>query len=77
MRTTRTSSSYFSPNSAMAPADLAASRSITWVTTSWLARIWALTSSSTRRMVAMVRPSKWEKSKRMRSAPTREPFWVT
>ena len=74
---TRTSSSYFSPNNAIAPFFFADSMSITLVSITWLRRICALTRRSTSFNSAAVTASRCEKSKRRPSAFTSEPFWVT
>ncbi len=77
MESTRTSSPYFSPNRAMAPASIASSGDIRRVETSALPRICAFTSASTAAICCGVRASGCEKSKRRRSSATRLPFWVT
>ncbi len=77
MPMTRTSSPYFSPNSAMAPALIASSYFMTRAATSTLRRISWLTSSSTWRICASLIGSLCEKSKRVRWASTSEPFCCT
>ena len=77
MATTRTSSPYFSPNRAMAPALIASSGVISVVPTSPLRRMRALTSASTAAMSSSVRGFGWLMSKRRRSGATSEPFWLT
>ena len=74
---TRTSSPYFSPNSAIAPFAFAVSMSVTWISTAELARICSFTRRSTARICSGVIASKCEKSKRRRSASTSEPFCAT
>ena len=77
IETTRTSSPYFSPNSAMAPDSIAESRSISRVvtgaswTTTWLASASTLSISSASSGFGC------EKSKRSRSGATSEPFCAT
>ena len=71
---TRTSSPYFSPNSAVAPASMAASMPISWVSTSELPRTWSFTIFATCDNCSPVTASPWEKSKRSLSASTKEPF---
>ena len=67
---TRTSSPYFSPNRATAPAAMAASGVISSVVTGTFWRMTAFTSSSTRAISSSVIGALWLKSKRMRSAST-------
>ncbi len=77
IETTRTSSPYFSPNSAIAPASIAACGVIRRVSTASLSRTRSLTSRSTTAMSSGVIPLLWLKSKRRRSGATSEPFCVT
>ena len=74
---TRTTSPYFSPNSAMAPEAWASSCDINFVSTSKLARISRLTRASISVSCSGIIASKWEKSKRSRPASTSEPFCCT
>src|SRR5216683_7942838 len=74
---TRTSSPYFSPNSAMAPAAIASSGVISRVSTGLFSRIRSLTSSSILRSSSSEIGLVWLMSKRSRSGATSEPFWVT
>jgi hypothetical protein len=71
--TTRTTSPYFSPNSAMAPRRRASSSGIDSARTGWLSAISALTRSSTYRMSSSLSAAPWVKSKRSLSGPTYEP----
>ena len=75
--TTRTSSPYFSPNSAIAPAEIASSGLISRVTTSSLSRISAFTWASISAISSAESGFGWEKSNRRRSSATSEPFCVT
>ena len=77
MVSTRTSSPYFSPNRASAPAAMAWSVGISRVVVSEFWRITALTWASIRSSSSGVTGLGWEKSKRSRSAFTSEPFWLT
>ena len=77
METTRTSSPYFSPKRASAPAFTASSGVMRRVATSALRRMRSLTSVSTARMSSDVSAFGWLKSKRSRSGATSEPFCVT
>ena len=64
IESTRTSLSYFSPNSDIAPAATASSSAITRVSAGAFPRIAALTSSSTRRISSGETGCVWEKSNR-------------
>ena len=75
--TTRTTSPYFSPNRATAPAALASSMPMTRVTTGLEAKICWLTRSSTALSCSEDRASKCVKSKRRCSGVTSEPAWET
>ncbi len=77
MSSTRTSSPYFSPNSIIAPVFCASSIGITRAWVAALARISALTRSSTRAICASLIGALCAKSKRVRSAFTSEPFCCT
>ena len=77
IESTRTSSSYFSPNNAMAPSAFADSMSISLVLTSVFTRICWLTFFSTADNSSAVMASKWAKSKRKRSYVHKEPFCWT
>ena len=76
MLTTRTSSPYFSPNSARAPLALASSMPITRVTTGSFCSTIRLAISSTSASSSAVMGLAWETSKRRRSPSTSEPFWA-
>ena len=76
MRSTRTRSPYFSPNSAIAPKSSASCMPMWRTSAAWLARISALTRRSTSASSAAVIGWKCEKSKRRRSGATSEPFCV-
>ena len=75
--TTRTSSPYFSPNSARAPDARASSSAISRVETGVLRSTTSLAMASTASISAALIGLGWEKSKRNRSGATREPFWAT
>jgi hypothetical protein len=77
MATTRTSSPYFSPNSARAPEAIASSRLISRVTTGAFCSTTALAMSSTRSISSALIGLGCEKSKRRRSGATSEPFCAT
>ena len=77
MVSTRTSSPYFSPNSASAPAAMAWSVGKRRVEVSEFWRITAFTCASMRSSSSGDTGLGWEKSKRSRSAFTSEPFWLT
>ena len=68
--TMRTTSPYFSPNSAIAPSACASSSVVVSARTGWLARIHSLTRSSTSRSSSAVSAAPWVKSKRSLSGPT-------
>ena len=68
--TIRTTSPYFSPNSAIAPSALASSSVVVIGRTGRLSRIRALTSSSTWRRSSSLSLALWVKSKRSLSGPT-------
>ena len=68
--TIRTTSPYFSPNSAMAPSDLASSSVVVSARTGWSATISRLTASSTARTSSSVSGALCVKSKRSLSGPT-------
>ena len=72
--TTRTSSPYFSPNSARAPASRASSTAISRVVTSSFSSTTSLAMSSTRRSSSAVIGFGCTKSKRSRSGATSEPL---
>ena len=74
---TRTTSSYFSPNSAMAPDFTASSKGSCRITAGALRRISPLTSRSTVSSSAGVTGWVCEKSKRSRSGATSEPRCTT
>ncbi|CSD27557.1 Uncharacterised protein [Vibrio cholerae] len=74
---TRTWSSYFSPNSAIAPFAFASSIFMMLVSILWLRRTSWFTKRSTSLISAAVIASRCEKSKRSVSARTREPFCAT
>ena len=77
MATTRTSSLYFSPNSARAPDARASSSAIRRVVTGEFCSTKSLAMSSTFSISAAVIGFGCEKSKRSRSGATSEPFWAT
>ena len=77
MATTRTSSPYFSPNSARAPDPMASSTPIRRVVTGAFASTMSLARSSTRSISAALIGLWCEKSKRSRSGATSEPFCAT
>jgi hypothetical protein len=66
----RTTSPYFSPNSAIAPRRCASSSVVVSGRTGSLRRIHSLTASSTSRRSASLSRWVWEKSKRSLSGPT-------
>ena len=68
--TIRTTSPYFSLNSAIAPRRLASSSEVLMARTGWLSTIQRLTSSSTRRSSSALSELEWVKSKRSLSGPT-------
>ncbi len=68
--TMRTTSPYFSPNSAMAPSERASSSVVVIARTGWLARISALTRSSIASTSSRLSGAPWVKSKRSLSGPT-------
>ena len=71
---TLTSSPYFSPNSAIAPAAMASSMLISSVDTSALARTWSFTMAVILARVSADTGSPCEKSNRKRWESTSEPF---
>ena len=73
IETTRTSSPYFSPNSALAPASRASSSAINRVVTSAFSSTTSLAMSSTRASSSAEIGLGWAKSKRSRSGETSEP----
>ena len=73
MLTTRTTSPYFSPNSAIAPSFFASATGISFVSTSMPSRISSLTRWLTCISSSAVTAEKCVKSKRRRSGSTREP----
>ena len=75
--TTRTSSPYFSPNSARAPEARASSSAISRVVTGEFCSTMSLAMSSTRSISSAVIGLGCEKSKRSRSGATSEPFCAT
>ena len=75
--TIRTTSPYFSPNSAIAPSALASSSVVVIGRTGRFSRIRALTSSSTWRRSSSLSFAVCVKSKRSLSGPTYEPAWRT
>ena len=77
IETTRTSSPYFSPNSARAPDSRASSSPISRVTTGSFLSMMALAMSSTRGQLVGGYGLGWAKSKRSRSGATSEPFCAT
>ena len=77
MATTRTSSPYFSPNSARAPDAMASSTAISRVVTGAFCSTMSLAMSSTRSISSALIGLGWEKSNRSRSGATSEPFWAT
>src|SRR5450830_670412 len=77
MSSTRTSSPYFSPNSAMAPCLTASSNDMCCALVSWFCRISRLTMASTWAICSAVTGALWLKSKRVLSASTSEPFCAT
>src|SRR3990167_3375618 len=77
IETTRTSSPYFSPKSAIAPESTASSRSISRVTTGVFCKATWLASASTSSISSSDIGFGWEKSKRRRSGATSEPFCAT
>ncbi len=77
MATTRTSSPYFSPKSASAPALTACSGVIRRVVTSLFSRMRVFTSDSIACTSSGESGRGWLKSKRMRSGATSDPFCVT
>ena len=68
--TIRTTSPYFSPNSAMAPNRRASSSVVVSARTGWSSRIQSLTRSSTSRSSSSLSAPPWVKSKRSLSGPT-------
>ncbi len=68
--TIRTTSPYFSLNSAIAPSRLASSSVVVSARTGWFSRIQRLTWSSTSLSSSAVRALAWVKSKRSLSGPT-------
>ena len=68
--TMRTTSPYFSPNSAIAPSRLASSSVVVIGRTGSLRAIHSFTRSSTSRSSCSDRPWPWLKSKRSLSGPT-------
>ena len=68
--TMRTTSPYFSPNSAIAPSALASSSEVVIARTGWSSRIQPLTRSSTSRTSSGVSGLACVKSKRSLSGPT-------
>src|SRR5215210_702234 len=68
--TMRTTSPYFSPNSAIAPRLRASSSVVVSARTGWLARTQRLTVSSTQRTSSGESGAPWVKSKRSLSGPT-------
>src|SRR3954468_6314960 len=68
--TMRTTSPYFSPNSAIAPSERASSSVVVSARTGWLARIHSFTQSSTKRLSSSDSGAPWVKSKRSLSGPT-------
>src|SRR6478735_7089876 len=74
MLTTRTSSPYFSPNSASAPLAIASSGPIRWVSTAEFCSTTVLARSSTAAISAAVIGRGWEKSNLSRPGSTSEPF---
>ena len=77
MATTRTSSPYFSPNSARAPDAIASSTAISRVVTGAFCKTMSLAKSSIRSISSARIGFGWEKSKRSRSGATSEPFCAT
>ena len=75
--TTRTSSPYFSPNSAIAPEARASSSAISRVSTGVFSSSTALAMSSTALISSALIGLVCEKSKRRRSGETSEPFCAT
>jgi hypothetical protein len=75
--TTRTSSPYFSPNSARAPDATASSTAISRVVTAAFWSTMSLAMSSTRISSSAVTGFGCEMSKRSRSGETSEPFCAT
>ena len=75
--TTRTSSPYFSPNSARAPAARASSSAIRRVVTAEFCSTKSLAMSSTFSSSSALIGLGCEKSKRSRSGATSEPFCAT
>ena len=67
--TIRTTSPYFSPNSAIAPSARASSSVVVSARTGWLARIHSLTRSSTHATSSAASGAPWVKSKRSLSGP--------
>ena len=68
--TIRTTSPYFSPNSAIAPSSFASSSVVVSARTGSLARICSLTRSSTHARSSSLSGAPWVKSKRSLSGPT-------
>ncbi len=68
--TIRTTSPYFSPNSAIAPRLRASSSVVVSARTGWLASTHSLTRSSTARTSSSLSGEPWVKSKRSLSGPT-------
>ncbi len=68
--TMRTTSPYFSPNSAIAPSDFASSSVVVNARTGWFSRICAFTRSSTHARSSALSGAPCVKSKRSLSGPT-------